>query len=253
MNSSSELEKETIKTAEKEDALIADQSVKLEKNEAQITADYLAANPDFFNQNAALLASLEIPHASGSAVSLIERQVSILREQNSQHKSQLTELVQIAKDNEQSNQRMHKLTLSLMDCGGIDACEVALDEVLCDDFSVDAIALKLFVEPINDQPEHLFVEMASDLGQELDKLLNTRKPMCGFFKKLPLDELFEEKSQSISSLAIIPLFIEKNNCFGALILGSHNVRRFNADMGTLFLERLGETLSHKLNAFIKKN
>ena len=243
MNSSSELEKDSTLQAEQ---------LNTEKDDAQITADYLAANPDFFNQHGALLASLDIAHASGSAVSLIERQVSILREQNAQHKSQLTELVEIAKANEQSNQRMHKLALSLMSCDGIDACEVVLDEVLCDDFSVDAIALKLFVEPVAEQPEHLFVPMDSALGLELDKLLNTRKSMCGFFKKLPLDELFEEKSSSIASLAVIPLFVEKNNCFGALVLGSNNIRRFNADMGTLFLERLGEILSHRLNAFFKE-
>lgn len=243
MNSSSELEKDSSLQAE---------PLNPEKNEAQMTADYLAAHPDFFNQHAALLASLDIAHASGSAVSLIERQVSILREQNAQHKSQLTELVEIAKANEQSNQKMHKLILSLMNCDGIDACEVVLDEILCDDFSVDAIALKLFVEPIPEQPEHLFVLMTSALGLELDKLLNTRRPVCGFFKKLPLDELFEEKASAISSLAVIPLFMEKNNCFGALVLGSNNVRRFNADMGTLFLERLGEILSHMLNGFITK-
>ena len=76
--------------------------------------------------------------------------------------------------------------------------------------------------------------------------------MCGFFKQLPLETLFDKKAQSLSSLAVIPLFIEKNNCFGALILASNNVRRFNADMGTLFLERLGEILSHRLNHFLKQ-
>lgn len=253
MNSSSELEKEVIKITENEDSSGSVQAASPKKNEAQITADYLSAHPDFFAQHTALLASLEIAHASGSAVSLIERQVTILREQNSQHKSQLTELVEIAKENEQSNERMHKLTLSLLSCDGIDACDVALGEVLRDDFSVDAVALKLFIESTADQPEHLFVQMNTVLGQELDKLLNTRKPTCGFFKKLPLSELFEEKSPAISSVAIIPLFVEKNNCFGALVLGSRNVRRFNADMGTLLLERLGETISHKMNTMIKNS
>jgi uncharacterized protein YigA (DUF484 family) len=250
MNSSSELENTKLKTPETEASNEAELTNTIEKDEAQITADYLAEHSDFFTQHSALLASMEITHASGPAVSLIERQVGILREQNAQHKSQLSELVSIAKDNEQSNQRMHKLTLSLMACAGIDACEVALDEVLCDDFSVDAISLKLFSTPIDEQPEHLFVSADSGLGQELEKLLNTRKPQCGFFKKLPLEELFESKSSSISSVAIIPLFVEKNHCFGTLVLGSNNVRRFNADMGTLFLERLGETLSYKLSLFI---
>ncbi|MCU7940025.1 MAG: DUF484 family protein [gamma proteobacterium symbiont of Bathyaustriella thionipta] len=244
MNSGSELESETMDTTE--------QQAQAQTDKTQEIIDYLTANPEFFNQNTDFLASLEIPHSSGTAVSLIERQVSILREQNQQHKEQLTELFDIAKENEQSNQQMHKLTLSLLSSEGIDACEVIINESLCDEFSVDAVALKLFTAPISDLPEHLFVEKNSVLALELDKILNTRKPMCGFFKQLPLDILFESKSASLASLAVIPLFIEKNNCFGALILGSNNVRHFNADMGTVFLERLGEILSHRLNRFIKQ-
>ncbi len=220
-------------------------------DEEQITLAYLKKHPEFFNQHTSLVADLSVPHSSGSAVSLIERQVDILREQNNQQKTQLAELIDIARDNEQSNQRIHKLTLALLDCHGIDACEVVLDEVLGSDFSVDAVALKLFIEPQAEQPEHLFVASGTVLAQELDKLLNLRKPVCGYFKTLPMDMLFEDKASSITSLAILPLFVEKNNCFGALVLGSNNIRRFNADMGTVFLERLGETLSHILNRFIK--
>lgn len=220
-------------------------------DEEQVTLAYLKKHPEFFNQHTSLVADLSIPHSSGSAVSLIERQVDILRQQNKQQKIQLAELIEIARDNEQSNQRIHKLTISLLDCHGIDACEVVLDEVLGNDFSVDAVALKLFTEPQTDQPEHLFAASGATLTQELEKLLNLRKPVCGYFKTLPLEMLFEDKASSIASLAVLPLFVEKNNCFGALVLGSNNIRRFNADMGTVFLERLAETLSHMLNRFIK--
>ncbi len=220
-------------------------------DEEQITIEYLKSHPDFFNHHAALMADLTVPHASGSAVSLIERQVDILRGQNRQQKAQLAELIDIARENEKSNLKIHKLTLSLLDCQEVDACEVVLDEHLGNEFSVDALALKLFSEPQADQPEHLFVESGTNLATELEKLLNLRKPMCGFFKTLPLEELFEDKAESIASLAVLPLFVEKNNCFGALVLGSNNIRRFNADMGTVFLERLAETLSHVLHRFIK--
>jgi len=251
MNSSSELEKENLTMSDSEPK-IASGSQPEPINEEQITIDYLQANHDFFNDHPSLLASIEIPHDSGGAVSLIERQVGILREQNSLQKVHLAELVEIANDNEQSNQRIHKLILSLLDCDAVDACEVVLDEVLGNDFAVDAVALKLFVDAIPEQPKHLFIQADSRLGNELEKLLNTRKPMCGYFKNLPMDELFAEKSQSITSLAVLPLYIEKNNCFGALIMGSNNVRRFNAEMGTLFLERLSETLSHIINPFVQQ-
>lgn len=247
MNSSSELEKD------KQEELQQDCAEIEPVDEEQITIDYLKTHPNFFNQHDSLIAELEVPHASGSAVSLIERQVILLREQNKQHKIHLAELVEIAKENERSNQRIHKLILSLLDCHGMDACEVVLDDVLCNDFSVDAVALKLFMEPQPEQPEHLFLQNDSKLAQELEKLLNTRKPMCGFFKKLPLEELFEDKAQTIASLAVLPLYVEKNHCFGALVLGSQNIRRFSADMGTVFLERLAETLSHILNSFSQKS
>jgi uncharacterized protein YigA (DUF484 family) len=221
-------------------------------DEEQVTINYLKTHPEFFTQHTDLLLELELQHKSGVAVSLIERQVNLLREQNKQQKVHLAELVEIARDNEQANQKIHKLILSLLSCKEMDACEVVMDEVLQNEFAVDAVALKLFIEPVSDQPEHLFVQKDTPLGKELEKLLNTRKPMCGFFKKLPMQELFDDKAQSVASLAVLPLYVEKNNCFGALVLGSNNMQRFSPDMGTLFLERLSETLSYILNSFISK-
>ena len=42
--------------------------------------EYLEAHPDFFEHNKALLSQLELPHGAGGAVSLVERQVSVLRQ-----------------------------------------------------------------------------------------------------------------------------------------------------------------------------
>src|ERR1700721_2500481 len=45
-------------------------------------ADFLQTHPDFFERNAALLAKLRLPHLRdmGATVSLVERQVEVLRE-----------------------------------------------------------------------------------------------------------------------------------------------------------------------------
>ena len=43
---------------------------------------YLRSDPDFFVRQPALLSELNLPHASGRAVSLVEHQVAILRERN---------------------------------------------------------------------------------------------------------------------------------------------------------------------------
>ena len=221
-------------------------------NEEQVVIDYLQSHTDFFMHNPALLSQIEIPHNSGGASSLSERQVGILREQNAQQKAQLAELFEIAHENELSNQKIHQLTLALLGSKNLTASEKALNSSLCQDFSVDAIALRVFFEPKTKQAQELYLEKDSKTSRELDKLINTRKPQCGYFKNLPLDELFNKEAENLSSFAVLPLFVEKNNCFGVLILGSHNMRRFSADMGTVFLERMGETISHLLSSFVKK-
>ena len=49
---------------------------------AQAVHDYLATHPDFFEQNPSLLSALNLPHSSGGTVSLIERQISVLRQKD---------------------------------------------------------------------------------------------------------------------------------------------------------------------------
>ena len=60
----------------------------------QTVRNYLEAHPDFFERNSTLLDSLELPHASGGAVSLVERQVSRLRQKELRMQRQLKELIE---------------------------------------------------------------------------------------------------------------------------------------------------------------
>ena len=55
----------------------------------QSVKDYLAAHPDFFENHASLLSSLHLPHSTGGAVSLVERQVSVLRQKDLKLEKQL--------------------------------------------------------------------------------------------------------------------------------------------------------------------
>ena len=63
----------------------------------QAIHDYLAAHPDFFENHAALLNSLHLPHATGGAISLVERQVSVLRQKDLKLEKQLKELIEVAR------------------------------------------------------------------------------------------------------------------------------------------------------------
>jgi hypothetical protein len=111
--------------------------------EEKTVADYLRDNPEFFQNNASLLASLEIPHACGPAVSLVEHQVKVLRDQNRQLKRKLMDLVHVARDNNRLNERMHQLTLGLINTGSLVALLDTLREHLQGEFKADTVNLRL--------------------------------------------------------------------------------------------------------------
>src|SRR5262245_47857849 len=80
-------------------------------DEAQVVA-FLKANPDFLARHPELLDLIELRHASGGAVSLIERQVEILRGKSTRLEDRLKTLLDAARDNEMRAANVHKLARS---------------------------------------------------------------------------------------------------------------------------------------------
>ncbi len=63
----------------------------------QEVVDYLQQRPDFFHEHLGLLATMHIPHPSGSAVSLISKQLELFRAKHHELENQLTALIDIAR------------------------------------------------------------------------------------------------------------------------------------------------------------
>ena len=82
----------------------------------QIVADYLRQHPDFFMRHGDLVGEMEVLHPCGRAVSLIEYQVTVLRDQSHQLRRRLQDLLVTARENEQLSERVHELTLELVAC-----------------------------------------------------------------------------------------------------------------------------------------
>jgi len=224
---------------------------KIVKTDEQIACEFLLSNPDFFENNSKLLEQLSLKHSSGKAVSLIERQVEILRKQNTQLKTQLNSLISIAKENESFTQKMQTLIMDLLACHDINGINNVLQHRIINEFSADCVCLQLFSPQTGIANEQISLDADSKQAKELFKIMHKREPECGFFKTLDLEKLFPDSTVQIGSLAIIPLFIDKNNCFGALILGSANMHHFSPNMGTIFLENLSEIISHAIYKYLK--
>ena len=203
----------------------------------QAVADYLLAHPDFFERHADLLATLRIQHTSGSAVSLVERQLGLLRGKGEQLRTQLQQLIDVARENEILHDRLHRLTLALLDARDLDALQDTLRRELQAHFQADAVALR--------QASAEELQRPQDPGQSgarlLRELVATGRPRCGPLGEAEMAYFFGADATGSRSVALIPLFGPQLT--GALAIGSNDPERFHPGKATDFLTRLGEVVA----------
>ena len=210
-------------------------------------AEYLRRHPDFFERHRELLRELQLPHPSGRAVSLVERQPEALRGEAARYRQQIETLMELARDNDLLNDRLHRLTLALIDA--VDFAEVVelLEDHLHDEFKAEAVELKLFsATSLRELSE---AEGSGQPEPELDAFLEffeNGRPVCGPLTPQQMDYLFGAQAQDMGSAAILP--IRGDDILGVLAIGSADPHRFHPDMGTDFLVRLTEIVSRKLQA-----
>jgi len=220
-------------------------------SEQQLTADLelislLRENADILQRHPELLAMLEVPHQSGQAVSLIERQVTILRQRLQLQDSHLRELMNVARDNQRLAQSRHGLALSLLAAHDLDDVISTVLDVLSNELAADYAVIKLFSDDKNriEQSSGLFVD-ASDAALTVFKtMLEQKNTICGKAITEQKVFLFSDHAGSIKSLAVIPLVAGAN--LGLIGLGANDGERFKSSMGTDFLSQIGELISASL-------
>ena len=211
---------------------------------------YLEAHPDFFSQHPEILSEMEVPHNSGNAVSLVERQVQVLREQNQQMSKRLHELIEIARQNEELAQRMHQLSLTLMDSGDPREIFATLYDNLRKNFHADKVAVKIFAEPafIDFEAGPEFVGKGQLDEQLFKSIIEKQRPLSGRMKHQQQVFLFGDEGDSIASCVLVPLI--GFNWNGILSIGSFDADRFQPGMGVELLANLADMLSLILKTWI---
>ena len=211
---------------------------------AAAVAAYLQGHPDYFASNPQILAELHIPHtAAGAAVSLIERQVRVLRAQLETERGRLAQLIARAREYEAFSARLHALVLALIAAPDLTRVTAALQEGLMHEFSAQAVTLKVFpVDPAADAAD------SDPLVAAFRDFLERKHALCG-----PLDQaknaalfgdLHDPAGEQVHCAALIP--IRANGRCGVLAIGAADPDRFKPDMRTDLLDRLGEIVSCKL-------
>lgn len=216
---------------------------------ATLVAEYLKSNDDFFEQHPEVLRSLEITHQSGGAVSLIERQVQVLRTETRQLRNRIRELVDIAKENDQLMSKLHVVSMEMVRAHSVGEYLKVLQESLKNDFSADAVSVRL-VGDFRDAKVGAFPEIVTAQHAGLsffDSILARGKPVCGRFNKQQLEFMFDDKAEEMKSVAVVPLGTADK--MGFFAVGSLDPERFRAGMSTTFLANLGEMASVVLSRF----
>lgn len=218
---------------------------------AEQVEQYLREHPEFFNDHLALVAGLRIPHAAGPAVSLIERQVAVLRDQNQQYKRKLMELVQVGRDNDALHRNLHQLTLALMRAHSLGDVIERVHGHLRDDFKADSVALRLARLPADFATDTctLPLEAGDPALASFAAFFRAVRPLCGELKPEQLAFLYGDQAEAIASTALIPLGVEAE--LGMLAIGSHDEHRFHPAMDTLFLRCLGELVACALTPYLE--
>jgi uncharacterized protein len=206
-------------------------------------AAFLREHPQFLMQRPDLLSSLTLAHTTGGkTVSLIERQIELMREKNRGLEYKLTTLVRNAQENEAIANKLHSFTRALL-LARADLPDV-LQQNLRSLFSIPQSALRIW--EVDEAYQNL--ECAQPVAFEVITLANSMKsPYCGPNSDFLAASWLIDGGTSARSVAMIPLRAGINpNAFGMLVLGSSDAERFTTDMGTAFLERIGELASAAL-------
>ena len=208
-----------------------------------VVTKFLRQNPDFLEREPSLLKLLELSHASGPAVSLIEKQVQYLRVQNESLEQQLNQLIQIASDNEKLMSRLHQLTLELMSIGDLPTFFDRLSDALLSELSADILNITLFDLKIEAGPKTPMFHIQRDDPemQQFNKHIEKGVSVCGRLNRDKRDHLFGARAQWVKSTALVPLGDD-----GILAIGSSDPARFYPGMGTLFLDLLAQVVTARL-------
>lgn len=223
-----------------------------------INADQVAAwlrdHPAFFDERPDLLETLRLPDARGDAVSLLERQASVLRSRNEELRERLNHLLDVARDNDRLFDKTRNLVLRLLEANNREDLFHNLVAALKQDFGSEVVSLLLYDHELdlgNDLAGQVRCVTFADLHEALRNLLRGDRAVCGSLREAELRELFNDEADSVKSAAMVPL--EWQGRQGLLAIGSSDPRHFRSSMDTLFLTHIGEVLSRRLADFLQSS
>src|SRR5882724_7753087 len=219
----------------------------VETAEEETIAAYLQHNPDFFERHHAVLARLRLPHArGGSTISLVERQIEVLREKHAAVEAKLAEFVRVARANDALADKLHRFTRQLLRAGSREGVITTIESGLRVDFDAFHSVLVLVGAHPDVTPQRFVrvVRVDDPNLKSFETLFSNGKPRCGQARDSQREFLFGSDANDIGSVALVPL--GDKGSIGLLALGSTDRDRFHPGMSTEFLARMADLIADAL-------
>jgi uncharacterized protein len=208
-------------------------------------ANYLSANPEFFERHAETMAAVQLYSQHGKrAVSLQERQAEMLRERIKSLEGRIMEMVRHGNENVIIADKLQKWTRTLLLTQQAMDLPLTVTHGLKSQFLVPQVAIKVWSVNGLFSEEEFAVGVSDDAKAFASSL---QLPYCGVNANFEAANWLDQPELA-SSLAMIPLRAgQEAEAFGLLVLASPDPQRFHAGMGTDFLERIGQLSSAALS------
>ncbi len=183
------------------------QTAEQQEREA-LVAEWLLATPGFFERHADLLADIQLKNPHGDrAISLQERQLGVLRQQNQALNQRLSDMLRFGSQNDKTQGLMIQWLSNLLSAKSEADVRAAISTGLAKIFDIEQVELL--------DGEH--DNFCGSVAQTSDAI------------KAHLNE--EMKSLAVVNLA--PLKVQ-------ILLASGNAEKFTSDMGRVYLDQIGE-------------
>ena len=222
-------------------AAIKEQNTDVQSADSEINdetvREYLKNHDDFLQRYPDMLDFLHVSHASGSAVSLVEKQVSVMRERSTELRQRLKALSANAKDNDALFEKTRALVLKLLDASSVEALYSTFITSMAADFNVEHASMILYAK--NDNTEGCRTASHERVKKEIGSLFRGHKAICSTLRKEELIFLFSE-GKGVGSAAIMPLGSTEQ--LGLIAVGSSDANRYNSKTGTLFLAHIADVI-----------
>ena len=241
---------------------------------------YLNCNPDFFVNNQDILSRLRIPHDSGKAVSLIEKQVGVLRSKSRHLENSLLDLIAVARQNENLHDRLHTLIQEIITAPTLSDIVALTQTSLRDNFSAEDVHILLIAAapkrasrkksgksgdksdtksaPEKSSTSNRAVKLTQVEGatvvrhsdrriKHFAEVFAGKQTVCGMPETEQLNAMIGKDHAHVASAAIIPLHYERK--LGLVMLTSRDESRFGVNKGVMFLNQMGELLSRRIHSY----